>query len=497
MKIASSAAVRAAEQQLFAQGRISSLQLMDRVISRLVELFRPGRSELADFHPEHIIVAAGKGNNAGDAIGLAAALRLPVTLLSTCPPDQLSPDTRAQLARIPAELLNRQAPEPRPNTLLIDGLLGSGASGPLREPIRSLARQLNRLRTASPRSLTLAIDIPTGLDADTGRPDPDAIRADISCPIGCVKPGMLRDGAEQCVGRLLPIPLPEISIAEDPSSGQAPRAVADLDLMRGWLPPRPRNSYKNSIGRIALIAGSPGMIGAAQLAAEAALHAGAGLISLHCPRSIYPILAARIAAEIMVQPIDSIADIREPQARALLIGPGLGTALSQSEKNALRQLAEQFPGTVVLDADGLNIAAADHWQPRPNWILTPHPGEMRRLLPSAPNDRLETALLYRRQHSATLLLKGARTLIVGDEGITYNSSGGPCMANGGQGDVLSGVITALAAQGLSPCRAAALGAWACGQSALLAQTRRGLPPAVTPGEVSRGIGEALAMLPGA
>ena len=206
MKIASSAAVRAAEQQLFAQGRISSLQLMDRVIARLVELFRPGRSELADFHPEHIIVAAGKGNNAGDAIGLAAALRLPVTLLSTCPPDQLSPDTRAQLARIPAELLNRQAPEPRPNTLLIDGLLGSGASGPLREPIRSLARQLNRLRTASPRSFTLAIDIPTGLDADTGRPDPDAIRADISCPIGCVKPGMLRDGAEQCVGRLLPIP---------------------------------------------------------------------------------------------------------------------------------------------------------------------------------------------------------------------------------------------------------------------------------------------------
>lgn len=498
MKIASAAAIRTAEQQLFAQGRISSLQLMDAVVRRLAALFSPGQSELADLHPARVVVYAGKGNNAGDAIGLAAALHLPVTLRSIGGPDSLSADSRAQLARIPSSLLSLEKAEPEPHLLILDGLLGSGARGPLRDDIRRLADELNTLRDASPRSLTLAIDLPTGLDAADGQADPSAIRADISCPIGCVKPGMLADGASAFVGRLLPVALPEVTLAE---SAEAPEAqayagtvLADAALMRGWLPRRSYDCFKNRAGRVAIVAGSIGMLGAAQLAAEAALQAGAGLVCLYCLPDAYPILAARVAPEIMVRPVESYAEIDEAQAQALLIGPGLGNKLPPAEREALHRLASDFRGSVVLDADGLNIAAADAWQPQRHWILTPHPGEMRRLCPDAPTDRLACVRHYRALHPATLLLKGSRSIIAGDEVIAYNSSGGPCMASGGQGDVLSGVIAALAAQGLCPWRAAVMGAWACGQAALLAQMRRGRTRAVPAGNVIGCVGEALAML---
>lgn len=504
MNIASAAAIRAAEQQLFAQGRISSLQLMDAVIRRLAGLFSPGQSELADFRPARVIVYAGKGNNAGDAIGLAAALNLPVTLRCLSGPDALSADSRAQLARIPASMLSREKPQPEPKLLILDGLLGSGARGPLRDDIRRLADELNTLRDASPCSITLAIDLPTGLDAASGQADPSAIRADISCPIGCVKPGMLTDSASAHVGRLLPVALPEVHLEARLEAGEVSTetetpidaVLADSSLMSDWLPRRSYDCFKNRAGRVAIVAGSIGMLGAAQLAAEAALQAGAGLICLYCRPDAYAILAARVAPEIMVRPVASYAEIDEAQAQALLIGPGLGNKLPPEEKNALHRLASNFRGSVVLDADGLNIAASDAWQPQSRWILTPHPGEMRRLFPDAPADRLTCVRHYRAQHPATLLLKGSRSIIAGDEGIAYNSSGGPCMANGGQGDTLSGVIVALAAQGLSPWRAATMGAWACGQAALLAQMRRGCARAIPAGEVITCIGEALAMLPG-
>ncbi len=469
MKICSAQSVREAEKRLFDSGAMSSLELMNAVVGRLwqeccsLPLMR-------GFVPSRVVVYAGTGNNAGDAIGLAACWDCPVTLRCA---GSLSADARAQLEQCPWLHPDDDVPAPRAGLLIIDGLLGSGAVGPLRPAYAELVREMNALRAASPRSLLLAIDIPTGLDADTGVMGADVVRADVTAAIGCVKPGMVVDGAEDAVGRLICIPLPEVG--ELPASD--PARVSDAAELTPLLPRRAYSCFKNRAGRVAIVAGSVGMAGAAQMCAEAALAAGAGLVVLYCLPPVYPVLAARVAPEIMVRSVGSYADIHEPDARALVIGPGLGEVQPVAAES-LRRLACEFASTVVLDADGLNTAAACGWQPQPHWVLTPHPGEMRRLDPRPATTRRETVARYLVEHPCTLLLKGARTIISDGENTLYNTTGGPYMANGGQGDVLAGTIGALAAQGLPAFRAAAAGAWACGLAAERAWAAAGYPVAI-------------------
>ena len=473
MKICSAQSIREAEQGLFEGGGVRSLELMNAVVERLWQAC--GTLPLMQgFAPSRVVVYAGAGNNAGDAIGLAARFGCPVTLRCA---GSLSADAAAQLCgrEDPA------VPAPQPGLLIIDGLLGSGAVGELRPAYAALVRELNTLRAASPRSLTLAIDIPTGLDAATGACGADVVRADVTAAIGCVKPGMVVDGAEDAVGRLLCIPLPEVG--EIPAADTA--LVADAAELSPLLPRRAYSCFKNRAGRVAIVAGSVGMVGAAQMCAEAALAAGAGLVVLYCLPPVYPVLAARVAPEIMVRPVGSYADIHEPDAQALVIGPGLGEVQPVAAES-LRCLAAGFHGPVVLDADGLNTAAANGWQPQPGWILTPHPGEMRRLYPAATGKtRREIVAAYLEQHPCTLLFKGARTIIADPTRICYNTTGGPYMANGGQGDVLAGTIGALAAQGLSPHQAALAAACACGLAAERAWAAAGYPTAISASQVIR------------
>lgn len=458
--IAPCSVVREAEQRAFAEGRTTSAALMDAVVERLFAALR----RCFPMVPQRVVVYAGTGNNAGDAIGLAARFGCPVVLRAA---GTLSADSERQWQLVADGCYAETAPDPAPHTLILDGLLGSGAHGALRPAYAALTEEMNTLRERCEHSLLVAVDVPTGLDADTGAVCGPVVRADVSCPIGCVKPGMLADGAEDAVGRLLPVELPGIALTP---------AVADRVLSAEeacvQLPRRAYSCFKNRAGRVAIVAGSVGMLGAAQLCAEAAVAAGAGLVVLYCHADTYPLLAARVAPEVMVKPVASYADIDEPQARALVIGPGLGQ-LPAEEAAALHALAHSFCGTVVLDADGLNLAAAENWAFGPNMILTPHPGEMRRLDPRPAVSRRETVQRFLAEHDVTLLLKGARTLIADRRACYYNSTGGPYMANGGQGDVLSGVIGALAAQGLSPLRAAAAGANRCGLAAERAWAAKG------------------------
>ncbi len=456
MLLATASAIRHAEQALFATGTCSSAELMNAVVARLHAALR---ARLGDWQPERIVAYLGRGNNAGDAVGLAARYTCPLILRGIRCAEELSPDTQQQLQKAQRAEIAKTTPPPEPGTLIIDGLLGSGATGTLRPEMAALVREINQLRAACPRSITIAIDIPTGFMAEARG---DCVAADISCPIGCVKPAMLEDGAEDYVGQLLPIPLPEVTL---PPSGTD--LVMDEALLHAWLPPRPYSCYKNRAGRVAIVAGSIGMLGAAQMAAEAALAAGAGLVVLYTRPDTYPLLAARVTPEVMVRRVESYADIREPEAQALLIGPGLGQQ-PQAELAALLTLVEHFSGTVVLDADALNAAAAGQWNlcGHENWVLTPHPGEMRRLAPQLTHlPRREQVAQFCRDFRGTLLLKGARSIIAQGQACYYNSTGGPFMANGGQGDVLAGAIAALAAQGLSPLQAAAAGAYACGLAA--------------------------------
>lgn len=470
MRICSAQSIREAEQRLFASGSMSSLELMNAVVERLWQAC--GALPLMQgFAPSRVVVYAGAGNNAGDAIGLAARFGCPVTLRCA---GSLSADAAAQLCGHEESTV----PAPQERLMIIDGLLGSGAVGELRPAYAELVRELNALRAASPRSLTLAIDIPTGLDAATGACGADVVRADATAAIGCVKPGMLVDGAEDAVGRLLCIPLPEVG--EIPASESA--GVIDVPELSGILHSRAWSFYKNKAGRVAIIAGCVGMTGAAQMCAEAAVAAGAGLVVLYCLPPVYPILAARVTPEVMVRPVGSYADIHEPNAQVLVIGPGLGEVQPVAAE-ALRKLASEFEGTVVLDADGLNTCATYAWPPRKNWILTPHPGEMRRLQPALSAGRREAVACYRDAFDCTLVLKGARTIVSGENGCFYNTSGGPFMANGGQGDVLAGVIGALAAQGVPPMRAAMLGVYTCGAAAEYAWAASGYPPGISATQV--------------
>ena len=477
MKIATCAAVRAAEHAAFESGAIRSLELMDAVVELMWQAAQSA-PEL-QFTPSQVIVYAGKGNNAGDAIGLAARYTCPLVLRPACAADELSPDTRAQLARIPGARISTAPPIPLPHTLIVDGLLGSGASGPLRPPYDELVQEMNTLRAAAPHSILLAIDVPTGLHADTGEAQFPTVLADVSCPIGCVKPGMLADGAENYVGRLLPIPLPGISIpAADTATVLCPH-TAGLRLPR-----RAYSCFKNRAGRVNIVAGSVGYLGAAQMCAEAALAAGAGLVALYCLPDAYPLLATRVAPEIMVHPVRSYAEVPTSGAEAWLIGPGLG-APPAADRLALQQLILRAEGALVLDADALNLAAKLGWSIPPHAILTPHPGEMKRLLATyAPGCTATTrrAIAYNFVAACpcTLLLKGSRTLITNGTHTCYNSTGGPYMACGGQGDVLAGVIAALAAQGLEPYQAAATGAYTCGLAAATTWRALGCPPSVRP-----------------
>lgn len=454
MMIAPCATVRAAEQEAFAAGKTTPDALTRAVVERLEQAL-PG---LASW-PGAAVVYAGKGGNARDAVGLA--VRLAKRVLLRCVPgaDAEALRTLASTFGAAEVAVAEKAPGAEPGLLLIDGLLGSGARGALRAEYAALAEEMNALRERSECSLAVAVDIPSGLDGDSGAAEGVSVRADITCPIGCVKPGLLADGAADFAGRLLPVELPGIPLEP---SGSDRVLSAEEPIVR--LPRRANSCFKNRAGRVAIVAGSVGMLGAAQMCAEAALRAGAGLVVLYCHRVVYPLLAARVAPEVMVQPVVSYAEIQEPRAQALVIGPGLGRQQVE-EAAALRELAHSFAGTVVLDADALNLAAAQGWTFGPNMILTPHPGEMRRLDPRPALSRRETVRRFLAEHDVTLLLKGARTLVANRSACWYNGTGGAYMANGGQGDVLAGVIGALAAQGCPPLQAAAMGAYRCGVAA--------------------------------
>lgn len=476
--------VREAENRLFATGRMSSLQLMNRVIDRMARAFAEAPL-LAALQPQRVVVYAGTGNNAGDALGLAARFGVPVEVRAA-DPARLSADAAAQCTG--RELFAESPPLPQPRTLILDGLLGSGATGPLRPAYAALAEELNALRAACPHSLTVAVDIPTGLNAEDGSMQGPVVRADVSMPIGTVKPGMVADGAEDAVGRLLSIPLPE---AELPAAPAGAADVADAAALRAALPRRAYSCFKNRAGRVVLVAGSVGMTGAARLCAAAAVAAGAGLVVLYCLPEAYPVLASCVTPEVMVRPVPHYAAIEEPQAQALLIGPGLGRQTPQNAA-ALRALATGFNGTVVVDADGLNTAAADRWNCwDKRFILTPHVGEMRRLDPRPAVPRRQVVQRFLESYDCTLLYKGARTLIADRCRTVYNTTGGPYMANGGQGDVLAGCIAALAAQGMAPHAAAALGAYACGLAAETVWARQGYGTAVPAAQVAAALSAVL------
>ena len=459
--------MRAAEEAAFASG-VEVEALMDRAgagIAAAIAKFFPG--------PGKAIVFTGKGHNGGDALVAAALLKQAgweIDLRLIFPEEDCAELTRKKVADLRQTEAGRDRVAESPRKLsglspliVLDGLLGLGSKHLLREPIRTAAQEINRLRREE-NAFVVAVDLPTGLDGDNGDGDPDCVNADFTITIGFAKHGLVADHVIDLVGRLEIVPLAELVIAPSPAND----VMASQHSLRSILPRRRFGAYKNQFGRIGVVAGSQGFVGAALMTAQGALRGGAGLVELFVPKEIYSIVAAAAPAEAMVKPVRSYRDLLEEKMDVWALGPGLG----RSEAKDIIRLIERLAAPMVVDADGLNVLSGDVEVlkrcagPR---LLTPHPGEMKRLVDPGKMARAGIARNFADHFSVALLFKGART-IVADRGrpLSYNSTGNPGMATGGMGDVLTGVCAGLIAQGLSLYDAARVGAWACGRAAEIA-----------------------------
>jgi NAD(P)H-hydrate epimerase len=474
--------MQAAESAVFATG-IEARDLMEqagRGCAEAIRQFFP--------RPGHAVLFVGTGHNGEDALVAGRCLRSRgwhVTARCAVAPDQFAPLTRSQWERFQAE------PDPgEPGTgvtVAVDGLLGIGARGPMRDFLIPFADEMRDCRSRG--AWVFALDLPSGLDGDTGEPYAGAVAADVTLAISHVKTGLLEDRAIDHVGRLVCIPLPDLAVAKGDSS----RITLHASGMQDWWPVRPFSLHKSAAGRVGIIAGSPGMTGAACLAALGALRAGAGLVTVFCCREVYPVIAAQAPLEAMVRPLDTVNEIAALNFHALGIGPGLGAKAA-----TVRSLVLQSPLPAVIDADSLNdLARAGGLEllgdSAPRRLLTPHPGELERLWPGAmAASRLETTRAVVERHGVTLLHKGARTLIAAPgRPVAANTTGHPGMATGGIGDVLTGVCTALLAGGLGTYEAACLGSWLIGRAAERALLPDRAPEGIVAGDVAAHLPEAI------
>lgn len=448
-------------------------------------------------HPGTAIGYLGKGHNAGDTLVALRILRddfgWEIATRNAFPLEQLASITRKKWDELGAITTIDHSPEPRDfrgPLILLDGLLGTGSSGALREPLRQFAHEMELLRQNNGARIA-AVDLPSGIHPDTGEISNAGVIADVTFMIANAKAGLLTGKVASAVGALAIVPVASLTAHHQTKI----EAISPQTLECGKAP-RPFDFHKGLAGRIAILAGSENFIGSAVLAATGALRGGAGLITLHVPESICAIISSKVPSEIIVRKITNPLELLDDRFDALVVGCGLGD-LNDSDANGLLELIAKSPSPVVIDADALNLIARlrrfDILSEK--HILTPHPGEFNRLAPDlATLTREDAARCFADQYPATLLLKGSRTIVTrSGEALWCNTTGTPGMATGGQGDFLAGVIGARLAIGDCPMDAARLGSWLCGRAAEVCLTQPGLSEeSLTPSDVALHLGAAYA-----
>ncbi|MCL4515088.1 MAG: NAD(P)H-hydrate dehydratase [Firmicutes bacterium] len=460
---------------------------------------------LAGADGKTVLVFAGKGNNGGDGCVIARHLInrgavVWVGLLAE--PGEFRGDAAANL-QVLEKMIERDrlfvvTAERLPEVerlaggvhLIVDAIFGTGLSG----AVRGLAASVIELLNASGRPV-MAVDIPSGLNGGNGRVEGTAVRATATVTFGAVKIGLvLHPGAEYAGAvYLADIGMPD-SWTGDPDQldqaldnqaliGRAPATYLITDrLVRDLLPPRPDDSHKGAFGHVLVAGGSGGMSGSVAIAGQAALRSGAGLVTVGAPSGLQPVLAAKLTEEMTVGLPETPGHLLLPAAArsileqagrytVIVVGPGMGTGDDPAGflKELLEGLAPGGPGALVIDADGLNILAARGQEFKTavqnlsdrlggRVVLTPHPGEMARLMglstAEVQRDRLGMARCAAGDWRVTVILKGSRTVIADPGGRAYiNLTGNAGMATAGMGDLLAGVVGGLLAQGLGPAAA--------------------------------------------
>jgi hydroxyethylthiazole kinase-like uncharacterized protein yjeF len=528
-------------------GGVSFAQMMEtagRAVAQAVE-------EWMGAQGAHVLVLVGLGNNGGD--GLVAARHL-VDMGATVQlyvwKRETKNDANWELAigkGIPVTRLadDRGMANLRQSLdeadIVVDALLGTGIERPIKGDLKGLLEMVGEVLAARHRPqdgalcapaegsvevvtpTVVAVDVPTGLNSDTGALDPAAVKADVTVTMAAVKRGHILAQGPAASGKLV---VADIGIPEALSSG-VKLEMATPALVSSWLPERPADANKGTFGRALIVAGSVNYTGAAHLAAISAVRSGTGLVTLALPQAIHPIIAARLTeATYLLLPHDM--GVLAPDAvkvlvekmkgyDALLVGPGL-----TQEKPTAEFLAQLLGGAqavtqrrvgfvhkaggtepvegltlppLVMDADGLNLLAKmDHWWQLlpPETILTPHPGEMARLMScdtcEVVADRIGCAAEMAARWGHVVLLKGAYSLIAAPDGrLMALPFANPTLATAGSGDVLAGTIVGMRAQGLPPFEAAVAGGFLHGLTGELARH--------TMYEVGVGAGDLPGLLP--
>ena len=506
MKLVTAKEMKALDVQAQTDYAMPGILLMDNAAQAVAEAVHEALTALEG---ERVVIFCGGGNNGGDGLGAArwlqsygvsvrafvvgaaldavqgdAALELAMFTKAGGRVEALSTEDDWVLAELAASKAD----------VLVDALLGTGFHGELEGDVLRACELLNKSE-----KYILAVDVPTGVNADNGAVSENAVRADHTVTMALVKTGLLLyPGREYCGDiELADISMP-VKLVEEYQSDKY--RLTD-EIVRELLPLRKANAHKGDAGRVVICAGSPGYTGAAALASDAAVKAGAGLVSLYTPLSSRDVLAIKLT-EVMVHGLlermpgilggGAASDVASSAEAAdvLAIGPGLGT--SESTQEAVRTILQKITTPVVIDADALT-ALAGHTEilaaMQAQKVLTPHPGEMARLtgleIAEIEADRINVAKKYAEEWQAIVVLKGAPTVIGCPNGTVYvNSTGNSSLATGGSGDVLTGIIAGLAAQEISLQEAAICGVYL-----------HGLAAELTGIDIGLAAGELAALLP--
>lgn len=474
---------------------VPSLLLMENAGGAVV---KKAEQLLENLHGRQVIILAGKGNNGGDALVVARRLHesgAEVRLFLLFPPDEFSNDALENWRLVEKKGLKWHILSDENSfyllrlrlnqcDLVVDGIFGTGFSG---KPEKNIMRVIQAVNESN--AIVLAVDIPSGLEADSGKVEGACIKADYTVTFAWAKRGLVVFPGKEYVGQLeiANISLPQEAINELPTE----EYYVDMDFVKNILPPINWQGHKNNFGQVLVIAGSAGMTGASYFACKAAYRSGAGVVTACLPGSLamsfdmaLPEVITHGVAETPQNTLDRAA---WPEIGQLLENKGsvvFGPGLSKHEAIGyiLEELLLKLNVPLVIDADGLNVLAQNTGileNKNIPVILTPHPGEMARLLnipiESVQRDRIGAALSAAEKLNSIVVLKGAASITATPQGIIYiNSTGCPALATAGTGDILAGLIGGFLAQGIDPVEAAYFGVFVHGLAGDLAAIEKGM-----------------------
>ncbi|HLX13085.1 MAG TPA: NAD(P)H-hydrate dehydratase, partial [Bacteroidota bacterium] len=466
--------------------KISGLVLMENAGRGVVDAMQ---SQFGSLAGKRILVVCGKGNNGGDGFVIARHLNNLGSVVTVCllgRSSELKGDARTNFAIIEkimsdgetglqilslksTQVLNRISPL----DIIVDAILGTGFNGKITGVYKKVIDWIN---TSSANRVS--VDIPSGMNADTGSPMPVAVKSNLTVTMGFKKIGFVSPAADRYLGSLVVTSIGAPQMV--PTSLGLHTFEIKAEDIREAIPGRARNVHKYSFLKVFVFAGSRGYTGAAAMTTQAVLRSGGAMVTLGTPKSVYPILARKLT-EAMVVPLaetseGSIAASDELErhldwADVIIMGPGLSR--NKETGMLIRNVFKKYAKRFLIDADGLNALAEEpsllKKNKNENVILTPHTGELSRLIRvnarSIEGNRIEIARETARKLNVTLVLKGVPTVTATPHGVAYvNSTGNPGMASAGMGDILSGIIGGLWAQGLEGVSAAYCGVYLHGLS---------------------------------